>query len=49
MTVTGMANLAVKVADLDAAIAFYERLPVLRSVTAWNGTTPSAPISTSGP
>jgi len=25
MTVTGMANLAVKVADLDAAIAFYER------------------------
>ena len=25
MAVTGMANLAVKVADLDAAIAFYER------------------------
>lgn len=25
MTVTGLANLAVKVADLDAAVAFYER------------------------
>jgi len=25
MAVTGMANLAIKVADLDAACAFYER------------------------
>ncbi|MBA3303130.1 MAG: VOC family protein, partial [Acidimicrobiia bacterium] len=36
MTVTGMANLAVKVADLDAAVAFYERAGgEVRDVMAW--------------
>lgn len=38
MTVTGMANLAVKVQDLDAAIAFYERSgAVVRDRMDWNG------------
>lgn len=36
MTVTGLANLAVKVADLDAAVAFYERAGgEVRDVMAW--------------
>ena len=38
MAVTGMANLAVKVADLDAAIAFYERAgATIRDRMHWNG------------
>ena len=38
MSVTGMANLAVKVADLDAACAFYERAGAeVRDRMAWNG------------
>jgi len=38
MAVTGMANLAVKVADLDAAIAFYERSGAeVRDRMTWNG------------
>ena len=38
MTVTGMANLAVKVADLDAAVAFYERAGAeVRDRMEWNG------------
>jgi catechol 2,3-dioxygenase-like lactoylglutathione lyase family enzyme len=37
MTVTGMANLAVKVADLDAACAFYERAGAeVRDRMLWN-------------
>ena len=38
MGVTGMANLAVKVADLDAACAFYERAGAeVRDRMEWNG------------
>ena len=38
MTVTGMANLAVKVADLDAACAFYEAAGAeVRDRMAWGG------------
>lgn len=38
MAVTGMANLAVKVADLDAALAFYERAGgVVRDRMEWSG------------
>jgi len=38
MAVTGMANLAVKVDDLDAAIAFYERAGAdIRDRMAWEG------------
>ncbi len=38
MAVTGLANLAVKVADIDAAIAFYERAgAVVRDRIVWNG------------
>ena len=38
MSVSGMANLAVKVADLDAACAFYERAGAeVRDRMAWNG------------
>ena len=38
MAVTGMANLAVKVADLDAAVAFYERAGAeVRDRMEWNG------------
>ena len=38
MAVTGMANLAVKVVDLDAAVAFYERAgAVVRDRMTWNG------------
>jgi catechol 2,3-dioxygenase-like lactoylglutathione lyase family enzyme len=38
MAVTGMANLAVKVADLDAACAFYERSgATVRDRMHWNG------------
>ena len=38
MAVTGMANLAVKVVDLDAAIAFYERAGAdVRDRMEWNG------------
>ena len=38
MAVTGMANLAVKVADLDAAVAFYERAGGdVRDRMEWNG------------
>jgi catechol 2,3-dioxygenase-like lactoylglutathione lyase family enzyme len=38
MAVTGMANLAVKVADLDAAIEFYERAGAeVRDRMDWNG------------
>ena len=38
MSVTGMANLAVKVADLDAACAYYERAGgEVRDRMAWNG------------
>jgi catechol 2,3-dioxygenase-like lactoylglutathione lyase family enzyme len=38
MAVTGMANLAVKVADLDAACGFYERAGAsVRDRMAWNG------------
>jgi catechol 2,3-dioxygenase-like lactoylglutathione lyase family enzyme len=38
VTVTGMANLAVKVRDLDAAIAFYERSGAeVRDRMAWAG------------
>lgn len=38
MAVTGMANLAVKVADLDEAVAFYERAgAVVRDRMEWNG------------
>jgi hypothetical protein len=38
MAVTGMANLAVKVADLDAACAFYERAGAsVRDRMEWNG------------
>lgn len=38
MAVTGMANLAVKVADLDAAIAYYERAgATIRDRMQWNG------------
>ena len=38
MTVTGMANVAVKVADLDAAIAFYERAGAeIRDRMVWEG------------
>jgi catechol 2,3-dioxygenase-like lactoylglutathione lyase family enzyme len=39
MAVTGMANLAVKVADLDAAVAFYEAAGAqVRDRMEWNGT-----------
>ena len=38
VTVTGVANLAVKVADLDAAMAFYERAgATARDRGPWNG------------
>ena len=38
MTVTGMANLAVKVHDLDAALAFYEAAGAeVRDRMEWNG------------
>jgi len=38
VTVTGMANLAVKVVDLDAACAFYERAGAeVRDRMEWNG------------
>jgi catechol 2,3-dioxygenase-like lactoylglutathione lyase family enzyme len=38
MAVTGMANLAVKVADLDAACAFYERAGAsVRDRMEWKG------------
>ena len=38
MAVTGMANLAVKVADLDAAVAYYVRAGAdVRDRMAWNG------------
>jgi catechol 2,3-dioxygenase-like lactoylglutathione lyase family enzyme len=38
MAVTGMANLAVKVADLDAAVAFYEGAGAeVRDRMVWNG------------
>jgi catechol 2,3-dioxygenase-like lactoylglutathione lyase family enzyme len=38
MTVTGMANLAIKVADLDAACAFYEAAGAeVRDRMHWNG------------
>lgn len=38
MAVTGMANLAVKVADLDAAVAFYEQAGAeVRDRMEWNG------------
>ncbi len=38
MAVTGMANLALKVADLDAAIEFYERAGFeVRDRTTWHG------------
>jgi catechol 2,3-dioxygenase-like lactoylglutathione lyase family enzyme len=38
MAVTGMANLAVKVVDLDAAVAFYERAGAdVRDRMWWNG------------
>jgi catechol 2,3-dioxygenase-like lactoylglutathione lyase family enzyme len=38
MAVTGLANLAVKVADLDAACAFYERAgAVVRDRMEWQG------------
>jgi hypothetical protein len=38
MTVTGMANLAVKVADLNAACAFYQRAGAsVRDRMLWNG------------
>jgi catechol 2,3-dioxygenase-like lactoylglutathione lyase family enzyme len=38
VAVTGMANLAVKVADLDAACAFYERAGAdVRDRMHWNG------------
>jgi len=38
MSVTGLANLAVKVADLDAAIAFYEGAgAVVRDRMVWGG------------
>ena len=38
VTVTGMANLAVKVADLDGACAFYERSGAeVRDRMAWGG------------
>lgn len=37
MAITGMANLAVKVADLDAAVAFYERAGAeVRDRMQWN-------------
>ena len=39
MVVTGMANLAVKVADIDAAVAFYEAAGgEVRDRMVWNGT-----------
>ena len=38
MTVTGVANLAVKVRDLDTAVAFYERSGAeVRDRMEWNG------------
>jgi catechol 2,3-dioxygenase-like lactoylglutathione lyase family enzyme len=38
MTVTGLANLAVKVADLDAAVAFYETAGAdVRDRMPWSG------------
>jgi catechol 2,3-dioxygenase-like lactoylglutathione lyase family enzyme len=38
MAVTGMANLAVKVADLDRAVAFYEAMGAqVRDRMEWNG------------
>src|SRR5436190_22047773 len=38
MAVTGMANLAVKVANMDEAVAFYERAgAVVRDRMMWNG------------
>ncbi len=38
MAITGMANLAVKVADMDAAVAFYERAGAeVRDRMTWNG------------
>ena len=38
MTVTGIANLAVKVSDMDAAVTFYERAGgVVRDRMSWNG------------
>jgi hypothetical protein len=38
MAVTGLANLAVKVADLDAAVDFYERAGAeVRDRMEWNG------------
>ncbi len=39
MTITGMANLAVKVGDLDAACAFYEAAGAeIHDRMVWNGT-----------
>ena len=39
MAVTGMANLAVKVADMDRAVAFYEAMDAtVRDRMEWNGT-----------
>jgi catechol 2,3-dioxygenase-like lactoylglutathione lyase family enzyme len=38
MTVTGMANLAVKVSDLDAAVDFYQKAGAeVRDRMAWHG------------
>ena len=38
MAITGMANLAVKVADMDAAVAFYERAGgEVRDRMSWHG------------
>ena len=38
MAVTGMANLAVKVADMDGAVAFYEAMGApVRDRMEWNG------------
>jgi len=38
MAITGMANLAVKVSDMDAACAFYERMgATVRDRMDWNG------------
>ena len=47
VAVTGLANLAIKVADLDAACAFYDAAGAeVRDRMAWE--TASAPTSTSG-
>jgi len=38
MAITGMANLAVKVSDIDAACAYYERMGArVRDRMEWNG------------